>query len=89
MSCRVVRLSRNSLATLCTAILRHAERLQDLSTPSWPNTEEIQDKMSSLMDTLMFNGVDQEWFSGYLLVEGAEVMLMTLEIRAVSFLVFV
>jgi hypothetical protein len=49
MSCKVVRLSRNSLANLCTAILRHAERLQDLLGPSWPNAEEIQDKISSLV----------------------------------------
>jgi hypothetical protein len=89
MSHRVVRLSTNSLANLHTAILRHAERLQDLLRPSWPNAEEIQDEMSSLLDTLMFNGVDQKWFSGYALVEGAEVMLTTLEISAVSFWVFV
>jgi hypothetical protein len=84
MSCKVVRLSRNSLAILCTAIVRHVERLQDLLRPSWPNAEEIQDKMSSLVDALMRNGVDQKWFSSYALVEGAEVMLTTLEIRAVS-----
>ncbi len=32
----------------------------------------------------MLNGVDQKWFSGYALVEGVEVMLMTPEIRAVD-----
>ncbi len=32
----------------------------------------------------MVNGVDQKWFSGYARVEGAEVMLTTLEIHAVS-----
>ncbi len=40
--------------------------------------------MYRLVDTLMLNGVDQKWFSGYALVEGAEVMLTTPEIRAVS-----
>jgi hypothetical protein len=40
--------------------------------------------MYSLVDTLMLNGVDQKWFSSYALVEGAEVMLTTPEIRAVS-----
>ncbi len=29
--------------------------------------------------------VDQKWFSGYAVVEGEEVMLTTLGIRAVSF----
>ena len=83
-SCVVVRFSRDSLAILCVAILGHAERLQDLLRPSWPTTGEIQDKMYHLVDTLMLNGVDQKWFSGYALVQGAEVMLMTPEIRAVS-----
>jgi hypothetical protein len=59
-------------------------RLQALRRPSWPNTEEIQDKIYHLVDTLMLNGVDQKWFSTYILVEGAEVMLMTPEIRAVG-----
>ena len=83
-SCVVVRFSRDSLANLCTAILGHAERLQALLRPSWPDAGEIQDKMYRLVDTLMPNGVDQKWFSGYALVEGAEVMLMTPEIRAVG-----
>jgi hypothetical protein len=83
-SCVVVKFSRNSLADFCTALLGHAERLQDLLRPSWPNAGEIQDKMYRLVDTLMLNGVDQKWFSGYALVQGAEVMLTTLEILAVS-----
>jgi hypothetical protein len=45
---------------------------------------EIQDKMYHLVDTLMSAGVDQKWFSAYILVEGAEVMLTTPEIRAVG-----
>ncbi len=76
--------SRECLAILCSAILGHAERLQGLLRLSWPDTGEIQDKMYRLVDTLMSAGVDQKWFSGYALVEGAEVMLTTLEIRAVS-----
>jgi hypothetical protein len=80
----VVRFSRDSLANLRAAILGHAERLQALLRPSWPNAGEIQDKMYRLVDTLMLNGVDQKWFSGYALVEGAEVMLRTPEIRAVG-----
>ncbi len=80
----VVRFSRDSLAILRAAILGHAERLQDLLRPSWPDAGEIQDEMYHLVDTLMLNGVDQKWFSGHALVEGAEVMLMTPEIRAVG-----
>jgi hypothetical protein len=83
-SCMVLRFSRDSLAIFRAAILGHAERLQDLLRPSWPNAGEIQDKMHRLVDTLMLNGVDQKWFSGYALVEGAEVMLTTPEIQAVS-----
>ncbi len=41
--------------------------------------------MYHLVDILMRAGVDQKWFSGYALVEGEEMMLTTLEIRAVSF----
>jgi hypothetical protein len=83
-SCVVVRFSRDSLAILRAAILGHAGRLQDLLRLSWPNAGEIQDKMYHLVDTLMLNGVDQKWFSGYTLVEGAEVMLTTPEIHAVG-----
>ncbi len=67
-SCVVVKFSRKSLADFCAALLGHAERLQDLLRPSWPNAGETQDKMYRLVDTLMLNGVDQKWFSGYALV---------------------
>jgi hypothetical protein len=80
----VVRFSWDSLAILSAAILGHAERLQALLRPSWPDGGEIQDKMYRLVDTLMLNGVDQKWFSSYALVEGAVLMLTTPEIRAVG-----
>jgi hypothetical protein len=81
----VVRFRWDSLAILCAAtILGHVERLQALLRLSWPNAGEIQDKMYCLVDTLMLNGVDQKWFSSYALVEGAKMMLMTSEIRAVG-----
>ncbi len=76
--------SRERLAILCSAILGHAERLQALLRPSWPDAGEIQDEMYHLVDTLMSAGVDQKWFSGYAPVEGAEVKLTTPEIPAVS-----
>ncbi len=62
-SCVVVRFSRDSLTILRAAILGHAERLQDLLRPSWPNAGAIQVEMYRLVDTLMLNGVDQKWFS--------------------------
>jgi hypothetical protein len=83
-SCVVVKFSWKSLADFCAALLGHAERLQDLLRPSWPDAGEIKDEMYHLVDTLMLNGVDQKYFSGYTLVQGAEKMLMTLDIRAVS-----
>ncbi len=83
-SCVVVRFSRDSLAILRAAILGHVERLQDLLRPSWPDAGEIQVEIYHLVDTLMLNGVDQKWFSGYALAEGVEVMLTTPEIRAAS-----
>jgi hypothetical protein len=81
----VLRFSRERLTILCTALLEHAKRLQDLLRPSWPNAGEIQEEMYRLVDTLMLSGLDQKWFSTYILVEGAEVMLMTTKICEVSF----
>ena len=81
-SCVVVKFSRKSLANFCTALLGHAERLQDLLRPSWPNAEEIGNEMYHLVDILMRAGVDRKWFSGYAVVEGEEVMLTTPGIRA-------
>ncbi len=61
-----------------------AGNLESLLRPSWPNAEEIGNEMYHLVDILMRCGVDQKWFSGYAVVEGEEVMLMTPGIRAVS-----
>jgi hypothetical protein len=80
----LLQFSRECLAILRAALLERAERLQDLLRPSWPNTGEIQEEMYCLVDTLILSGLDQKWFSAYTLVEGAEVILTTLEIRAVS-----
>jgi hypothetical protein len=80
---RLLRFSRERLAILCAALLEHAERLQDLLRPSWPDAGEIQE-MYRMVDTLMLSGLDQKWFSTYILVEGAEEMLMTMKICEVS-----
>ncbi len=80
----LLRFSREHLAIILAAILGHAERLQALLRQSWPIAGETQDEMYHLVDTLMSARVDQKWFSAYILVEGAEVMLMTPEICAVG-----
>ena len=80
-----VSMSREGLGTLRAAILKHAGNLESLLRPSWPDAEEIGNEMYGLVDILMRSGVDQKWFSGYAVVEGEEVMLTTLGIRAVSF----
>jgi hypothetical protein len=47
-------------------------------------SESTEKPILAVTDTLMLNGVDQKWFNGYALVEGAEVMLTTPEICAVG-----
>ncbi len=69
---------------LCMALMVHAEKLNNLLEPSLPDKEKVQDKMYELVNTLMVHGVDQTWFSAFAQVEGAEEMVTTQEIRAVS-----
>ena len=83
-SCIVVKFTQRSLGALPTALMAHTERLNSLLEPSWPNAEKVQDKMYELVDTLMVHGVDQKWFSAFAQVEGAEEMVTTQEICAVS-----
>ncbi len=54
------------------------------SQVAWPDKEKVQDKMYELVDTLMVHGVGQKWFSSFAQVEGAEEMVTTQGIRAVS-----
>ena len=83
-SCIVLKFTCESLAALCAALMEHAERLKSLLEPSWPNAEEVHEEMYALVDTLMAHGVDQKRFSAFTLIEGAEEMVTTQEIRAVS-----
>jgi hypothetical protein len=62
----------------------HAERLNSLLKPSWPDAEEVHEEMYALVDTLVIHGVDQKWFSAFALIKGAEEVVTTQEIRAVS-----
>ncbi len=66
------------------ALMAHAERLNSLLELSWSDAEEVHEEMYVLVDTLMVHGVDQKWFSGFSLIKGAEEMVTTQEIRAVS-----
>jgi hypothetical protein len=87
-SCIVVKFTRRSLGELCVALMAHAERLNSLLEPSWPNAEEVHEEMYALVDTLMVHGVGQKWFSAFSLIKGAEEMVTTQEIRAVSWCSF-
>jgi hypothetical protein len=80
----VVKFTWRSLGAPCVALMAHVERLNSLLKPSWPDTETVQDKMYELVDTLVVYGVDQKWFSAFALIKGAEEMVTTQEIRAVS-----
>ncbi len=84
MPCVVVKFTQQSLGELHAALMAHAGRLNSLLEPSWPDAEQVQVEMYNLVDTLLIHGVDQKWFSTFTLVEGAEVMVTTPEIHAVS-----
>jgi hypothetical protein len=80
----VVKFTRGTLGALCAALMAHAGWLNSLLELSWPDTERVQEKMYNLVDTLMIHGLDQKWFSAFALIEGAEEMVTTQEIRVVS-----
>jgi hypothetical protein len=80
----VVRFTRKSLGDLCAALVAHAERLDSLLKPSWPNVEKVQEEIYNMVDTLMDHVVDQKWFSAFSQIREAEEMVTTQEIGAVS-----
>jgi hypothetical protein len=61
----VVKFTWWSLGALQVALMVHAERLNSLLEPSWPDAEEVQGKVYDLVDTLMIYGLDQKWFSTF------------------------
>ncbi len=69
-SCIVVKFTRETLAALCAALMDHAERLNSLLEPSWPDAGEVHEEMYALVDTLLIHGVDQKWFSAFALIKG-------------------
>ncbi len=84
MLCVVVRFTWRSLGELYVALMACAGRLNSLLEPSWPDAEKVQEEMYHLVDTLVIHGVDQKWFSAFALIKGAEEMVTTQEIHAVS-----
>ncbi len=64
-SCIVVKFTWRSLGALCAALVAHAERLNSLLKPSWPDTGKVQDEMYKMVDTLVVCGVDEKWFSAF------------------------
>jgi hypothetical protein len=80
----VVRFTWKSLSAHCAALMTHAERLNSLLEPSWPNVEKVQEEMYNMMDTLMIHGVDQKWFSSFARIREKEEMVTSQEICAVS-----
>jgi hypothetical protein len=88
-SCIEVKFTQRSLGALRVALVAHAERLNSLLEPSWPDAGKVQDKMYKTVDTLMVHGVDKKWFSAFAQVEGAEEMVTTQKICAVSLGLFV
>ncbi len=84
MPCIVVKFTQRSLGALCTALMAHVGRLNSLLKPSWPDVKQVQEEMYNLVDTLVIHGVDQKWFIAFAQIEGAEEMVTTQEIRALS-----
>ncbi len=76
--------THESLAALCTALIDHAEWLNSLLKLSWPDAEDVHEEMYALVDTLLIHGVDQKGFSAFALIEGAEEVVTTQEVCAVS-----
>ncbi len=83
-SCILVKFTRETLAARHAALMDHAERLNSPLKPSWPDVEKVHEEMYALVDTLLIHGVDQKWFSAFALIKGAEEMVTTQEICAVS-----
>jgi hypothetical protein len=43
--CVLVKFTQESLGALCAALVVHAERLNSLLEPSWPNAEKVHEEM--------------------------------------------
>ncbi len=82
--CVVVKFTQESLGALCAALMAHAERLNSLLMPSWPDAEKVHEEMYNMVDTLIIHAVDQKWFSAFAKIGKTEEMVTSQEICAVS-----
>ncbi len=82
--CVVVKFTRKSLGALRAALMAHAEMLNSLLKPSWPDAETVQEEIYDMVDTLMVHMVDQKWFSAFNKIGETEEMVTSHEIRAGS-----
>jgi hypothetical protein len=69
---------------LPVALMAHAERLNSLLEPSWPDAEKVHEEMYDMVDMLMINALDQKWFSAFAKIGRTEEMVTSQEIHAVS-----
>ncbi len=56
----VVKFTWDSLGALRAALMVHAERLNRLLKPSWPNAGQLHEEMYNMVDTMMIHVVDQK-----------------------------
>ncbi len=71
----MVKFCQEDLDDLCAALLAHAEKLNSLLEPSWPNTEKVHDEMYNMVDTLVIHAVDQKWLSAFAKIGRTEEMV--------------
>ncbi len=60
-----VKFTWDNLDALCIALMAHAERLNRLLEPSWPDAGRVHEETYNMVDTLMIHAVDQKWFSAF------------------------
>ncbi len=51
----MVKFSQDRLDDLLAALLAHAERLNSLLEPSWPDAEKVIEQMYNMVDTLVIS----------------------------------
>ncbi len=76
----MVNFTQDSLDALRAALIAHAERLNRVLEPSWPNAEMVHEEVYNMVDTL----IDQKWFSAFAKIGRMGEMVMSQEIRAES-----
>ncbi len=80
----MVKFTWESLGALRATLMVHAERLNSLLEPSWPDAEKVHEEMYDMVDMLMIHVVDQNWFNAFAKIGRTEEMVTSQEIRAVS-----